>query len=546
MRATSNTFLWGASTPSYQVEGGISDNDWDYFARSEEIRNRISKLTTPSILYKGSSRKVLEPAKDAVREWNPKYYEIDFENASKLGLNALRISLEWSRIEPKEGEWNEEAIEHYREMINSMREKNLEPILSLNHFTLPLWVSTPPTSYKRKIGQGLFPSPLKYVPIADPPSSDAYWNSLRGWENDKTVGRFIRYVGKIVHEFRDIVDYWITINEPVSSIVGGGYISGVWPPGFFLDGKRARVSLHNLIEAHVQAYDTITSLDDVDADGDGITKKVGLSHMMMEVKPALYKNKLDSLFKNNEEAAKNFDYFMNDFILNAVVHGIEDISYLNTLDRYNKNSKEFVIHENWKNKVDFIGLNYYRRVYVYQSIVLYMSSARFVGGGFDNDLTEKNQPHGILNDLGWEVFPIGIYNLIMKIKSKWNVPILITENGIADRSDRYRAPYILAHLKQINNAMKDGGDVIGYLYWSLMDNYEWHEGYDPNGKFGLFNIDFYDNDLTRYITNGAEALKSIIAASRSGDSNELVMKEITQELTNTFKIFSDDGLKIYG
>jgi len=183
------------------------------------------------------------------------------------------------------------------------------------------------------------------------------------------------------------------------------------------------------------------------------------------------------------------------------------------LDRYNKNSKEFLIHENWKNKVDFIGLNYYRRVYVYQSIILSMSSAKFVGGGFDNDLTEKNQPHGILNDLGWKVFPVGIYNIIMKIKNKWNVPILITENGIADGSDRYRAPYILTHIKQINKAIRDGADVIGYLYWSLMDNYEWHEGYDPNGKFGLFTIDFNDDNLTRRITKGAEALKIIITSS---------------------------------
>lgn len=276
-------FLWGASTSSYPVEGGISNNDWDYFARSEEIRNRISKLTTPSILYKGSGQKVLEPARDAVKAWEPEYYEIDFENASKLGLNALRISLEWSRIEPKQDEWNEKVIEHYRKMINSIREKNLKPIITLNHFTLPLWVSTPPTSFKRKIGQGLFPSPLKDVPIADPPPSDAYWNSLRGWENNATVERFIEYVKKIVLEFRDIVDYWITINEPVSSIIGGGYISGVWPPGFCLDGKRARIVLHNLIEAHVQTYDAITKLDDVDADGDGITKQVGLFHMMMEV-----------------------------------------------------------------------------------------------------------------------------------------------------------------------------------------------------------------------------------------------------------------------
>ncbi|MEP6577143.1 MAG: family 1 glycosylhydrolase [Nitrososphaerota archaeon] len=103
---------------------------------------------------------------------------------------------------------------------------------------------------------------------------------MRGWENPSTVREFNEFVQRIVSEFKGEVDYWITQNEPVASYIGLGYLAGIWPPGFVLDGERAREVLHNLIEAHVQAYDTISSLDNIDADGDGVPKLVGFSHAM--------------------------------------------------------------------------------------------------------------------------------------------------------------------------------------------------------------------------------------------------------------------------
>lgn len=282
----------------------------------------------------------------------------------------------------------------------------------------------------------------------------------------------------------------ITLNEPVSSVVALGYITGLWPPGFFLDDKRVQVVLHNLIDAHVQAYDVITTLDDVDADNDEITKKVGFSHHMAVVEPAKPHKTLEVPIVDNSEAAANFDYFMNHYFLNAVVSGEEDLNYLKTLRRHDKNSPDFIIHDNWKDKLDFIGLNYYRRIYVYYHPILDpvpsnilsrvkdLSLIRFIGGLFSNDLRyEKNQPHSLLSDVGWEIYPEGLYKLMMQIKNYWKKPVFVTENGIADSSDRYRAPYIIAHLRQIRRARQDGADVIGYLHWSLMDNYEWHEGY---------------------------------------------------------------------
>ena len=540
-------FLWGAATSPYQIEGGITNNDWDFFTSSKLIKDRIHVLTKPSIFYRSSTQITLQPAADAVKAWDPSYYEKDFDIARRLGMNTFRIGIEWSRIEPSKDIWNYQAIDHYKEMIRSMRDKGLIPIITLNHVTLPLWVLTPPTEFTKKIGQRILPSPLKDLPLADPPSTDPYWKSLRGWETHRTVEEFIKYVAKIVSELKDLIDYWITISEPVASIIGGGYIAGLWPPGFFLDGNRAKMVLHNLIEAHVQAYDKITELDDIDADGDGVPKRVGFTHLMMAISPAK-PNKIFDVFMTdvNIKAAKNFDYFVNDYFINAITKGEEDISYLNTLEIQNKDSSDFIIHDEWKDKVDFIGLDYYRRVYIYHSNIVALSSARFVGGALINDLhkQEHNQPHGILNDLGWEIYPQGLYDLIMKIKNQWNKPVFITENGIADKFDRYRAPFIVAHLEQVRRTISDSADVIGYLHWSLMDNYEWLESYRPEAKFGLLHIDHSKGDFHRQMTKGAEALKLIIEESISQSRNGIITEYAISKSKDKFGMFNDYGSNI--
>jgi beta-glucosidase len=550
-------FLWGASTSSYQVEGGITNNDWHYFTTSEDIKQRLYALTKPNIFYKGTSQVILKPAGDAVKTWHPEYYSKDFDLARQIGMNCFRISLEWARIEPEKGQWNQEAVDHYKVMIKHMQEeKGLKPIITLNHLTLPLWVLTPPSRFAKKLGQGLLPSPLRDVPLADPISTDPFWKSLRGWENYETVKEFICFVDNMVQELKNQVDFWVTIGEPVASIIGLGYIAGLWPPGFVLDGNRAKKALHNVIEAHILAYDKIKEIDDVDADGDGITNLTGFSHAMMEVTSATNPRRiLKTTITDNTQAAKNFAYFVNDYFINAVVNGEEDLNYLKTLQRHNKQSSNFIIHENWKNKTDFIGINYYRRVYVYYSNIVALSSARFIGGALVNDLRIKAnnsnhlQFHSILNDLGWEIYPQGLYNLIIHIMNQWgkDIPILITENGVADKSDKYRAPFIVSHLRQISQAINNGANVIGYLHWSFMDNYEWFDHYRPEAKFGLFYVDRDDDDnfkLTRKITKGAEAYKLIIKESVNQSKDGTVIDSAISKAEHRFGSFSPNGFNI--
>jgi beta-glucosidase len=540
-----SSFLWGAATSSYQVEGGSTNNDWDFFTRSEAIKERVFKITKPSIFYRAIRQLALEPAGDAVKCWEPEYYTQDFQNAYSLGMNAFRISIEWARIEPEKGQWNQDAINHYKQMIISMKDNHLKPIISLNHVTLPLWVLTPPTSFKKRVNQMLLPSPLRDLPYGEPPSEDPYWKSLRGWENYKTVDAFIKFIRKVAQELKDKVDFWITLGEPVASIVGLGYLSGIWPPGFFLDGDRAKMALHNLIEAHVKAYDVITDTDDVDADGDRFSKMVGVSHAMTEVQPASPNKWFGIVVSDNIESSNNFSYFINDYFLNAVVNGEEDLNYLNTLERYNKHSSNFLVHSNWTNKIDFIGLNYYRRLRVKSSIIVSLSSARFMGGVPINDLSLDNkQPHGFLNDLGWEIYPKGLHDLVIHIQNRWKKPILITENGIADRYDRYRAPFIVAHLQQIKQAIDEGANVMGYLHWSMLDNYEWQEGYRHEAKFGLCQV---DRNLNRKITDGAQALNLIIRESIARNwpnSPNTITDDALSKAIQKYGTFTPDGIAI--
>ena len=348
---------------------------------------------------------------------------------------------------------------------------------------------------------------------------------------------------KVVSEFKDIVDYWITLGEPVASVIGVGYVAGLWSPGFFLAGNRANRVLHNLIEAHVLAYNKISALDDVDADGDGLPKIVGFTHAMMAVQPSQPLKILGMTLKDNKEAAMNFGYFVNDYFINAVVKGEEDLNYLNTLQRHNESNKNFIIHENWKNKIDFIGVNYYRRVYICHSNIVSLSSAKFVGGKLINNLLIEghNQPHGILNDLGWEIYPEGLYKVIMHIKEKWNIPIFVTENGIADKSDRSRAPFLVSHLEQLKRAMDEGANVIGYLHWSFMDNYEWLENYRPQSKFGLFSVDRNNRSFERQITKGAEAVKLIIEESCNEFHDGRITETALLKAKSKFGFFTPDG-----
>ena len=246
-------FLWGAATSAYQVEGGITNNDWDFFTTDPTIVARVRSATgavTPTPIE-------LAPAGVADHHGNLDVLRQDLDRAVALGLNAYRFSLEWGRIQPtrpdpdhlEDAAFDEAAARFYSDAIDAMRERGLEPILTLNHMSLPIWASRPPLG----------------SPFAD--ENDPAWvASFRGWENPQTVDAYIRFVEFVVPRFKDRVKWWIPLNEPVGSMVVVGYIAGAWPPGFtMIDSSHALGAYFNLLRAHVRAYDRIKALAGADA-----------------------------------------------------------------------------------------------------------------------------------------------------------------------------------------------------------------------------------------------------------------------------------------
>jgi hypothetical protein len=197
-------------------------------------------------------------------------------------------------------------------------------------------------------------------------------------------------------------------------------------------------------------------------------------------------------------------------------------------DRVYVNSQTFYdppSSESWIPKLEFIGLNYYRSVYVFYNQILALAAV-FSGGTFDNNLSLGDRKHFLLNDLGWEIYPKGLYFILKSLHELYRLPVLITENGIPQSVDRDRAPFVVSHLQQILRAIQEGVQVEGYLHWSIVDNFEWQEGYHTSAQFGLFNVDRHATDangnqtLPRHITEGALALQYIIAENGIGQAVE--------------------------
>ncbi len=398
MKQFPRNFLWGAAASAYQVEGDNRHCDWWEW----EINN-------------GKQRSL-----SACRHYE--LYKQDFDLAKSLNHNCHRLSIEWSRIEQEQGVFLPQVIDHYKDVIASLKERGLEPIVTLHHFTNPLWLA--------KIG---------------------------GWLNPKTCDYFLSYVQKIVDVLAENVRYWITINEPMVYLYHA-YILGAWPPQEKSFSK-ARIVEKNMANAHISAYRLIHKV---------------------------YKEK--QLPIPYVSIAKNMQAFVacNPRLINKTAVYLRD-------KFYNFSLIEKLIRAR---TLDFIGVNYYNRGLV-----------EVEKWGLSNLLLDncKNNHHPLeKNSLGWDIYPQGLHDLLIKLK-KYNLDIMITENGICTNYDSQRSRFILGHLKSVHRAMEEGVKVSGYIYWSLLDNFEWDKGYSP--RFGLVEVDY--NTYKRSIRNSAKEFSLI-------------------------------------
>lgn len=361
MKKEKESFYFGAASSAHQVEGG-QVNDWSEWEAATG-HERSGK---------------------AADHWNR--YEEDFDIAKNLGHNAHRFSIEWSRVEPEEGKFDEAALEHYVKIVHALRKRGMEPFVTLWHFTLPVWAAR----------QG-------------------------GWESEKTVHHFARYVGRIAAHLKDDVKFWIPLNEPeIYSHMA--YLVGKWPPAVCNPLRTVSVLLR-LARAHRAAYAVVKGIAPEAEIG------IAKNHMYFE---AVGKNQW------NETLKAVADWWWNFFFLDRV-----------------------------KDSLDFIGVNFYFH--------------NRIDGWFNTNRNER------ASDMGWELLPKTLYHALTEL-SRYRKPLYVTENGLADAKDAYRAEYITEALQAVAHARRERVDVRGYLHWALTDNFEWADGFFP--RFGLVAIDY--------------------------------------------------------
>jgi beta-glucosidase len=357
-------FVWGAATAAHQVEGGNWNNDWWAWEH------------TP-----GSPCQ--EPSGDACDHYHR--YAEDLDLLARLGFGAYRFSLEWSRIEPEDGEFSNAALEHYRRVCAACRERGIEPIVTFHHFTTPRWVA-----------------------------------ARGGWTEAATADRFARFCERAAGRLGDVIGRACTLNEP-NIVADFGYRWGLFPPGQRDPALRARAN-EVFIAAHRKAVAALRA-------GPG-RAPVGLTLAMQ-------------------------DY--------QALPGGEAIR-----DRERRDMEDVFLAATRGD--DFVGVQTYSRV--------------------------RYGPHGLcapeagvrLTQMGYEFWPEALAACIRRAAAlTGGVPVLVTENGIGTAHDPERIEYVGRALGGVLDCLADGITVQGYVYWSLLDNFEWALGYRPT--FGLVAVD---------------------------------------------------------
>jgi beta-glucosidase len=393
-------FLWGISTSAYQVEGGRTASQWSAWEEAGRI--------------KSGDRRGL-----ACDWWQNA--ERDFDLARGLGLNALRLSVEWSRLEPRPCQWDGQALARYRAMLAGLSERNIQPFVCLHHFTHPIW-------FEQKGG---FLCP----------------------EADQLFERFAR---RVVEELGDLCQSWVTFNEP-NVYAALGYVLGEFPPGGKGELLNAIRVLSSMGRAHARAYHAVHQVQ--------AEARVGWAHNYVVFEPATSGGKLDRLV-----ASLAGELFNNSFL-----RVVEEGRLAFPFSLANGNLAQA------RGTCDFVGLNVYSRFHVAFDT---RCASQLFGRVFVPPDAPQGDP-GVDNPYG-EAYPRALRGAVERA-SRLNKPIYILENGVPDARDQIRPWLIVNAVKELHDLIREGRDIRGYFHWTLVDNFEWSEGWKL--RFGLYALD---------------------------------------------------------
>jgi beta-glucosidase len=420
-------FVWGAATAAYQIEGAAREH-----GRGDSIWDTFARL--PGNVRNGDTG---DAAADHYHRWRD-----DVALMQRLGLGAYRFSIAWPRVQPDgRGAPNERGLDFYRALVDGLLEAGIEPFPTLYHWDLP-------------------------QPLED----------AGGWAARETAERFAEYAGLVVDALGDLVPRWATLNEPWCSAFLG-YGSGLHAPGV-RDHARAVAAAHHLLLAHGLAV-----------------ARVRASHPGLELGIVLNLEPRRPATDDPADlaAARLVDGMLNRIFLDPLFERRYPEDVLAHLERHV--DLAFVREGDLQAigaPIDLLGVNYYRPAIV----------AAGRGGGVPNWPGEdetRTIPHaGERTSMGWDVDASGLDELLVRLYREYrSIPVYVTENGAAydDEpgadgvvSDEQRIAYLDQHLRACHRALAAGVDLRGYFVWSLLDNFEWAEGYAR--RFGIVYVDY--------------------------------------------------------
>jgi len=457
------SFLWGTAISGFQSEMGGRpanvDRGSDWYVWTHDRENRRRGVVTRDLPERGPGH------------WNR--FSNDVRLAARdLNQDALRISIEWSRIFPRstkrvsglralDGLANRAALRHYGAVLRRIRASGMTPFVTLNHYALPSWLHDP-LEVRRKLSS------------RDPDAPLPAGIRRGGWLDPDSVAEFRKYAAYLAWKLGPLVDYWAPLNEPVVVAASGyvnvaGALEGNFPPGVLSFSAANRV-VRTLARANAAAYRAIHARDD--------RARIGPVHNMVAFTPA------DPSSQKDRRGAEHADYLFNRLYLNAVVRGEYDRDADGVIEAGERIKR-------LAGRADFIGVNYYFRGRVTglnSPLSRWIQVLDFLPSTFYRTEADQNRPAcpTTCSEFGTEIYPEG-FGEVLRTAGSYGLPLIVTENGIADADDDQRSGYIADHLRVLRDAMRAGvARVRGYFHWSLMDNFEWAEGYAP--KFGLYDI----------------------------------------------------------
>ncbi len=448
------TFRFGAATASAQIEDANVHADWHVWTLPES-EGGLGNGTFVGDAVQGFTRAVE-----------------DVELVTQTHLDSYRFHVSWARVEPARDAVDEAAIDHYGAVIDALLAEDVSPMVTLFHFANPLW-----TNDLTAGGCG-----------DDGPTDD----NLCGWAHPEGAPQIIEelaeHAGRMAAEYGDRVDDWCTLNEPVNYLVAS-YGIGYFPPGeqlILTDWDTLVETMRNFLRAHVAMTAAIRENDTIDADGDGVAASVGLTLSIADWVPARANE--PSTDPDDVAAAQRMRYLYHEVVPQALLEGQFDPDFDGVADEP---------QPEWAGTLDWMGVQYYFRTGVTgQRAVTPELGLAFCFPPFDfGSCIDPADPSFYVPSMNYEFWAPGWRDILVELHERFpDLPMTVTEGGIATNVGERRAENIVRTLEQIQRAIDDGVDVRGYYHWSLMDNFEWAEGYEP--KFGLFAVDLETYERT--------------------------------------------------